>query len=237
MSADSIAQNLSAVEDRIAQACSAAGRDVSSVRLLPVSKTHPIGLIRQVATRGYPLFGENKVQELVAKSAELRPDDDFGFSVIGHLQTNKARPVAELADEFQALDSVKLARELDKRLAAVNRRLPVLLQVNSSREPQKSGILPEDLLDVAKALEPFDRLDVRGLMTVAVNGAPDEVSACFEEMLRLQESLRRDEVLGADWNELSMGMSGDLELAIRHGSTCVRVGTAIFGARSYPTAA
>lgn len=230
-----IADNITAVERRIAQACSEAGRDVSSVRLLPVSKTHPMEMVREAAACGYPMFGENKVQELASKADQLRPEDEFGFSMIGHLQTNKARLVAELADEFLALDSIKLARELDKRLAAVNRRLPVLLQVNSSREPQKFGILPEDVLELAKALEPFERLDIRGLMTVAINGSEEQVSACFDEMLRLQEALRQDEVLGVSWNELSMGMSGDLDLAIKHGSTCVRIGTAIFGARSYPT--
>ncbi|MEL4358436.1 MULTISPECIES: YggS family pyridoxal phosphate-dependent enzyme [unclassified Luteococcus] len=228
-----IAENIAAVESRIAQACSASGRDVSSVRLLPVSKTHPMPLIRQAAACGYPLFGENKVQELVAKAAQLEPADDFGFSVIGHLQTNKAKLVAELADEFQALDSLRLARELDKRLAAVNRRLPVLLQVNTSREPQKNGVLPEQVPELARALEQCPRLELRGLMTVAVNGAPDQVTACFDELVRLQDRLRSDEVLGSDWAELSMGMSQDLDLAIKHGSTCVRVGTAIFGARDY----
>lgn len=231
----SIAENITAVEARIEQACRAVGRQPGEVRLLPVSKTHPMAALREAHAAGYQLFGENKVQEVVAKAAERRAGERIGFSVIGHLQTNKAKQVAELADEFQALDSLKLAKELDKRLAPLERRLPVLIQVNSSREEQKSGVLPEQVVALARSLEPFEHLDVRGLMTVAIKGGEDQVAACFETMRRLQAELRDGQVLGSSWDELSMGMSGDMDLAIAHGSTCVRVGTAIFGARDYGT--
>lgn len=231
-----ISENLAAVEARIAEACAAAGRDSSSVRLLPVSKTHPMEAIREVAGHGYTLFGENKVQELVAKSAELAEGEQVRFSVIGHLQTNKAKQVAELASEFQCLDSVKIATALDRRMQALGRRLPVLIQVNSSGEPQKSGIAPEEVDALVAELGACDGLDVRGLMTVAVKGAEDEVTTCFERMTALQERLRQAQALGSSWDELSMGMSGDLALAIAHGSTCVRVGTDIFGARDYSQA-
>lgn len=228
-----IAQNLASVEARIAAACFAADRDPSTVSLLPVSKTHPMDALREVASHGYTLFGENKVQELVAKSAELSEDDGFGFSVIGHLQTNKAKQVAELASEFQCLDSAKVAVALDKRLQPLGKRLPVLIQVNSSGEEQKSGIAPEEVPGLVDELTACDALDVRGLMTVAIKGDEPQVAACFERMLELQRRLRDAQALGSSWDELSMGMSGDLELAIAHGSTCVRVGTAIFGARDY----
>lgn len=232
-----IAENIATVEARIDRACEAAGRARDEVRLLPVSKTHPMSAVREAQACGYGLFGENKVQEVVSKSAELQPDDAIAFSVIGHLQTNKAKLVAELASEFQALDSLKLARELDKRLVALDKRLPVLIQVNSSREPQKSGVLPEDVVELVESLAECTNLDIRGLMTVAVKGTDDEVAACFQTMRDLQAQLRATDALGSAWDELSMGMSGDLHLAIAHGSTCVRVGTAIFGARDYGTVA
>lgn len=228
-----ISQNLAVVRDRINQACAAVDRDPAGVRLMPVSKTHPMSALREAYAAGYSLLAENKVQELQAKAAELEPGEGIEFSFIGHLQTNKAKVVAELASELQTLDSVKLARELDKRLTAIDKTLPVLLQVNSSREPQKSGLAPEEVLEFTRELETFTHLDVRGLMTVAVKGDEAAVTACFEDMLRLQEQLRANSPLPSGWDELSMGMSGDLDLAIKHGSTCVRVGTAIFGARDY----
>lgn len=227
---------LQSVEQRLAAACAAAGRDRSEVRLLPVSKTHPIELVREAAAHGHRLFGENKVQELQRKCAERDEDDDFGFSMIGHLQTNKAKVVAELADEFQALDSLRIAEALDRRLQPLGRRLPVLIQVNTSGEPQKHGVAPDEVMGLARQLAACDALDVRGLMTVAIKADQQQVGACFDRLVQLQRELRDAQALGSSWSELSMGMSGDLELAIAHGSTCVRVGTAIFGARDYGTA-
>lgn len=232
----SISDNLASIQQRIIRAAHDAGRDPAQVRLLPVSKTHPMAMLREAAAAGYHQLGENKVQELLAKSAELEPDEQISFSFIGHLQTNKAKQVAELADEFQCLDSARVAKELDKRLQALGKRLSVLVQVNSSGEEQKFGVAPEQAVGLVEELAAFDALDVRGLMTVAVNGDEQQVAACFERMRELQDRLRQSQALGSDWNELSMGMSGDLELAIAHGSTCVRVGTAIFGARDYSQA-
>lgn len=235
MSSATIADNLRTVEARIARACEGAGRPRTSVRLLPVSKTHPMAAVRQVAALGYRDFGENKVQEIVAKCAERTPGERIGFAAIGHLQTNKARLVAELASEFQALDSLRVAAELDRRLQALGRTLPVFVQVNSSDEPQKFGVAPEEVAGFAAQLAAFEALEVRGLMTLAVRSEDDErVAACFARMQRLQEELRQAQVLGVAWDELSMGMSGDLELAIAHGATTVRVGQAIFGPRPAP---
>lgn len=232
-----IAQNLGAIEARIDAACEAAGRDRATVRLLPVTKTHPLERIREAAAAGYRLFGENRVQEVVAKTGEMAPDDDFGFAVIGHLQTNKARDVAELATEFHALDSVKIAAALDRRLQALGRQLDVFVQVNSSNEPQKFGIPVDEVVDFAAALAPFDTLRIRGLMTLAVFSEDrGRIAACFERMQRAQDELRQRQVLGLAWDELSMGMSGDFDLAIAHGATTVRVGQAIFGARLDPQA-
>ena len=233
MSAD-VVGNLRRVEDRIARACAEAGRDRGEVRLLPVSKTQPVEAILQVSAAGYRRFGENRVQEIQAKAARLREfgRDDIEFSVIGHLQANKARVVADLASEFQALDSAHLAHELDRRCAAAGRRLDVLVQVNTSGEASKSGIAPEDAPALASELRHCEALRVRGLMTIAINSSDSgPVLACFDRLVEVQRRLRDAAIAGLEWDELSMGMTNDLEHAISRGATCVRVGRAIFGER------
>ncbi|OIJ78513.1 pyridoxal phosphate biosynthesis protein [Cutibacterium avidum] len=193
-------------------------------------------MVEEAYEAGYRLFGENKVQDALAKS-ELMDADHPGleWAVIGGLQTNKAKYVARFATEFQALDSLKVARELDKRLQKEGRQLRVLVQVNSSVEPQKSGIAPDEAVNFAKELAAFDSLDVRGLMTVALNSSePKAVADCFDVVVGVQEKLRQEVNEVSDWSELSMGMSGDLEIAVAHGSTQVRIGTDIFGARTDP---
>lgn len=233
------------VLDGIARACHDVGRDPAQVRLLPVSKTHPIEALRavnealdeQTGHRAARLFGENHVQEIVAKTAQKQADDDFGFALIGHLQSNKVNAVAELIDEFQALDSLKLARRLDRRLDSAGRSLRVLVEVNTSGEPAKHGVDPEQAYDFCASLAPFRSLEVAGLMTVAVNSSDQaRVAACFDRLVVLAGRLRDDAVLDSQWSELSMGMSGDYPLAIAHGSTTVRVGTALFGPRDYDLA-
>lgn len=199
--------------------------------MLPVSKHHSAASIREAHAAGYRLFGENKIQEMVAKHAELA-EEGIGFAMIGHVQTNKAKAVAEFAEEVHSLDSLRLAEALQRRLDAIGRRLPVLIQVNTSGEEAKSGIAPADAVAFARELARFDALDPRGLMTMAVN-SPDagEVTACFDRLVDARARIR--DALGAGWNELSMGMSGDYRLAIAHGATTVRPGTAVFGPREY----
>lgn len=217
------------VERRIAAAAERAGRDRTGIRLLPVSKTKPASDVLEVRALGYRRFGENRVQEALAKWEQLR-DTDIEWAVIGPLQTNKARAVARFAAEFQALSSVAQASELDRRLQAEGRRLEVLVQVNSSAEPQKSGLEPSDVLAFTRGLRGYTALDVRGLMTLAVLSEDAErVRDCFRVMRQVQRELQDAD--GGGWDELSMGMSGDFELAIEHGATCVRIGQAIFGAR------
>lgn len=232
----SVAENLSAIEARIAEACRQADRSPDDVRLLPVSKTKPPSDVLEVAAGGYRLFGENKVQEAYEKWEVLRDEHpEIEWAIIGHLQTNKAKSVAKFASEFQALSSVKLAAELDKRLQAEGRQLDVLVQINSSGEPQKFGIDPADAVELARELPAFDALRVRGLMTLAVfSDDHAAVGACFQRMVEVQERLRNEAGDVSDWAELSMGMSGDFELAIAHGATTVRVGQAIFGDRLNP---
>ncbi|NNG21210.1 YggS family pyridoxal phosphate-dependent enzyme [Naumannella sp. ID2617S] len=230
----SIASNLAAIHERIERACEGAGRDPGEVRLLPVSKTKPPEALLEAYAAGERIFGENKVQEAQAKAEELA-DTDIRWAVIGHLQTNKAKNLARFAHEFHALDSLKVATELEKRLQAEGRGLDVFIQVNSSAEPQKFGLAPEDVAAFAAELGSFDALNVRGLMTLAVFSThPDEVRPCFERMQQLQRRLRDDDRAAGSYDELSMGMSGDFELAIAYGATTVRVGQAIFGARLDP---
>ncbi len=230
-----IAANLAAVQARIAAACQRAGREPDSVELLPVSKTRPASDVLAAHAAGYRRFGENKAQEAEAKASELAQVADLDWVMIGHLQTNKAKLVARFASEFQALDSLPLAAELDRRLQAEGRQLDVLIQVNSSAEDSKFGLPPDAVPAFAAALTSFDALRVRGLMTLALpSPIDDEVRACFVRMQQVQARLREQGVAGQSYDELSMGMSGDFELAIQHGATVVRVGTAIFGQRSYP---
>lgn len=222
-----------AVRERVDAACRSAGREPGEVRLLPVSKTHGIELIRELHDAGEGSFAENKVQEAQGKAAELAALG-IDWVLIGHLQTNKAKDVAGFAAEFQALDSLKLAKELDKRLDAADRTLDVMVQLNSSEEEQKFGIDPEQLADFAIELTAFERLNPVGLMTLAINSEDEaEVAECFARVRRAQQSLRDDDRIEAGFDDLSMGMSNDFELAIAHGATTVRVGSAIFGARDY----
>lgn len=232
---DQIAANVRAVRARIDAACIASGRDTNSVQLLPVSKTRSAGEVLAAHAAGCTRFGENKAQEARTKAAELAGVPGLKWVMIGHLQSNKAKLVAEFASEFQALDSVPLAAELDRRLEAAGRRLKVLIQVNSSGEDSKFGLPPDEVLAFAKALVPFDQLRVSGLMTLALPSSDARlVAACFQRMRHVQRLLRDADLSGQRYDELSMGMSGDFELAIAHGATQVRIGTAIFGPRSYP---
>lgn len=203
---------------------------------MPVSKTHPPSVILAAAqASGIRLFGENKVQEMVAKQAELPPDSGVSWALIGHLQTNKTKLAVEVASEFHALDRLKLAATLDRHLSAAGRSLDVFVQVNSSGEDSKFGLPPDDVLAFCAELAAFDTLRVRGLMTLAVFSEDHEqVAACFERMRTLQHHLQDAGALGNDWHELSMGMTGDFELAIEYGATTVRVGQAIFGTRLRP---
>jgi pyridoxal phosphate enzyme (YggS family) len=230
---DEFAQNLAAVQQRIDAALARAGR-TDSVRLLPVSKTVPSERLRFAIEAGCPRLGENKVQEAQRKSGELA-DTGVEWAVIGNLQTNKAKFVAQFATEFQALDRIKVAEALDRRLQAEGRGLDVFVQVNTSGEESKFGCDPSEAEALIKQLPQFSSLRVKGLMTLAVFSKDTElVRACFRRLVSLRDQLREVAPDGVSVEELSMGMSGDFEAAIEEGSTVVRVGQAIFGARPTP---
>ncbi|GAB3266729.1 YggS family pyridoxal phosphate enzyme [Arthrobacter pigmenti] len=235
--AESVAEfehNIAAVQSRITAAAERAGRDAADIRLLPVSKTVPEDRIRLAVQAGCRTLGENKVQEAKRKHGNLS-DLDVSWSVIGHLQTNKAKDVAAFASEFQALDSLRAAEALDRRLQMVGRELDVFVQVNTSGEESKFGLPPDELPGFLARLPRYTALKVRGLMTLAIfTSDTSRVRGCFRLLRDLRDGARAEspELIGP--GELSMGMSGDYETAIEEGATVVRVGQAIFGARAVP---
>lgn len=234
-SVEDFRHNLAAVHARIAAACGRVGRDPAEVRLLPVSKTKPEASIRLAHAAGCRLLGENKPQEAYRKWEATQDLHDLQWSVVGHLQTNKAKLVARFASEFQALDSLRVAEALERRLQAEGRALDVFVQVNTSGEASKYGLHPDDVPAFLRALPGFSALRVRGLMTLALFSAEAErVRQCFVLLRKLRDQLRQDAPAGIALDALSMGMSGDFEIAIEEGATVVRVGQAIFGARALP---
>jgi PLP dependent protein len=228
-----VAENLARVRARVDEACRRVGREPAEVRLMPVTKTHGPELIKEAYAAGARVFGENRVQEAVEKADQLGGFADLQWAIIGHLQSNKVKQVVDFASEFHALDSVKIAEALDRRLQEQGRILDVFVQVNSSDEPQKFGLPPNEVEPFARKLRPFTALRVRGLMTLAVfSDDQDALAACFARMRMLQQRLREQDLAPGSYQELSMGMSNDFELAIAYGATTVRVGQAIFGPRS-----
>jgi PLP dependent protein len=230
-----VAENLARVRARVDEACRRAGREPGEVRLMPVTKTHGSALIKEAYAAGARIFGENRVQEAAEKAEQLAGFADLQWAIIGHLQSNKVKQVAEFASEFHALDSVKIAEALDRRLQQQGRSLDVFVQVNSSDEPQKFGLPPDEVEPFAANLKTYTALRVRGLMTLAVFSDDQQaLAACFGRMQLIQQRLREQDLAPGRYDELSMGMSNDFELAIAYGATTVRVGEAIFGPRLSP---
>lgn len=227
--------HLRAVYARIDAACQRAGRDPATVRLLPVTKTVPEARLRNAYAAGMRTMGENKVQEAHRKWQAMADLPGLEWAIIGHLQTNKVKYVAEFAAEFQALDNLRVAAALDRRLQALGRSLDVLVQVNTSHEDSKFGLAPDAVESFVNQLPAFSALRVRGLMTLALfSPDPAQVRPCFVCLRELRDRLRQTAPDGIGMDALSMGMSGDFEMAIEEGATIVRVGQAIFGARKTP---
>ncbi|MBZ1349830.1 YggS family pyridoxal phosphate-dependent enzyme [Alcaligenaceae bacterium LF4-65] len=227
-----MAERVAQIRNRIDQACARAGRYPREVTLLPVSKTFDVAAIREAIALGFTRFGENRTQE-IAQKAPLLGDCDVQWVVIGQLQTNKAKEVAKFAHELQSLDRLELAEALDRRLQQEGRAIDVLVQVKTSPEETKSGLEPSELFTFLRQLANYQTLRVQGLMTMAVLSEDTQaVRACFAQLKQLQARAREEAIAGVSLERLSMGMSGDFEIAIEEGSTEVRVGSAIFGSRS-----
>ena len=229
-----IATRIAELSTRIEACVAAAGRPAGCVKLLPVSKTFDVDAIREAMAAGLTRFGENKAQEIRDKSQVLA-GSDVRWVMIGHLQTNKAKDIARHAHEIQSLDRPELAEALERRLQAEGRRLDALVQVKTSTEPSKYGLAPEALEDfLAYLSREAPSLRVQGLMTMAVHDPdPAAVRACFRRLRQLRDAMQQKAIPGISLERLSMGMSGDYELAIAEGSTELRIGSAIFGVRSY----
>ncbi|MEI6836659.1 MAG: YggS family pyridoxal phosphate-dependent enzyme [Alcaligenaceae bacterium] len=229
--ADTMALRIGRIRARIALTCARVGRDPASVTLLPVSKTFDDAAIREAVALGFERFGENRMQE-ISQKAPLLQDCGIKWVVIGHLQTNKVKEVARYASELQSLDRIDLAEALERRLQLEGRAIDVLVQVKTSTEETKSGLEPTELIPFLKQMPQYPSLRVKGLMTMAVlSPDPVAVRSCFSQLRQLRDQAREADIAGVSLDRLSMGMSGDFELAIEEGSTEVRVGSAIFGSR------
>ena len=227
-----IADNLKIVRERIRNAAVKAGRDPESVRLVAVSKTRPAGQVDEAARCGQLLFGENYVQEFAAKAAEVTEPVEWHF--IGHLQSNKVKYVAGLVSLVHSVDRLSLAEEIDRQWGRLGQACDVLIQVNIACEASKCGTTSEGLLELVAAVARLPHLRVRGVMTMPpFFDDPEGARPYFRELKRLAGVLAAEGIAGVAMTELSMGMSGDFEVAIEEGATLVRVGTAIFGERQY----
>ena len=230
----SISENLAVVRERIAAAARRAGRSPSEIALMAVSKTQPAELIREAYAAGQRLFGENRVQEFSGKSPLFQDLKDADWHLIGHLQTNKAAKAAELFHAIDSVDTLKLAEKLDVAARNAGKKLHVLIEVNVGGEAAKSGVAldSDELEDLLAAAPRLEALTLRGLMTVPpFTDDPEGARPYFRKLRELRDMVASRKLPSVAMDQLSMGMSHDFEVAIAEGSTCVRVGTAIFGER------
>ena len=229
-----IADNIARLKEEIAAACRRAGRDEREVAMMAVSKMHSVEAILEAYAAGQRLFGENRVQEFQDKSARLGGLEGVAFHLIGPLQSNKTNKAAELFDAIDAVDSLKIAQRLETTAKALRKRLPVLIEVKLSHEESKHGIGPGELMALLDAMRELEAVEAVGLMTVPPWSEDAEVARpYFRELRRLRDDAVK---VHPKVTQLSMGMTNDFVVGIEEGSTCVRVGTAIFGKRVYPAA-
>jgi len=222
------AENLHSIQQRIAAACARSGRSANDVRLLAVSKTHPPETIRLAVECGQIHFGENKIQEAKAKIPLCPGKARWQF--IGHLQSNKVRDAVELFELIQGVDSLGIAQEISKRAVAASKPMPILLEVNVAGEGSKFGYKPEQLLAELNELNALPKIEIHGLMAIPPYTPVAEKARPYFTKLR-ELKVECEQILGAPLPHLSMGMSGDFEVAIEEGATLVRIGTALFGER------
>lgn len=232
-----IKENIEHVSEHIRKAAMRAGRDPESVRIVVVTKGHPPESLKDAVAAGASMIGENYVEEAMEKMAFLSAQDEVEWHMIGHIQSRKARQVAENFDFIHSLDSYKLAARLDRFSGELDQRLPVLLECNVSGEGSKYGFSAwnmeqwKAIAEVAGQVAALPNLEVRGLMTMPPYfDDPEKARPYFQRLVQLRDYLR-DELPQVEWDELSMGMSGDYEIAVEEGATLVRIGTAIMGTR------
>jgi pyridoxal phosphate enzyme (YggS family) len=223
------------VRERIAAAARRAGRNPEEITLMGVSKTFPVERIREAYAAGLRMFGENRVQEFADKAGSLHDLADAEWHLIGHLQSNKAAKATELFGAVDSVDSVRLAEKLNGAAEKAGKTLPILIEINVGGEDAKSGVAPasEELEQVLMAASRWGNLRIRGLMTVPpYSENPEDARPFFRHLREVRDEISSRNLLAIRMDVLSMGMSHDFEAAIEEGSTCVRVGTAIFGERT-----
>lgn len=224
-------ENIARIEDRIRAACQRSGRRREEVRLVAVSKTHPPELIRAAFEAGLRDFGESRVQEAKSKISQLA-GLPITWHLIGHLQSNKARPAREMFNWIQSVDSLRLAEKLSQAAAPGSARLPVLMEVNLGAEASKEGIGAAEAPGLAEQISRLESIELRGWMAIPPYFEnPEDVRPYFQQLRKLAGEIARRNLPNASLHELSMGMSHDFEVAIEEGATMVRIGTAIFGSR------
>ena len=232
-----IADTLSSIRDRIARAAARAGRNSDEIALMAVTKTFPAESIIEAYEAGQRLFGENRVQEFAEKFGALANFKGAEFHMIGHLQSNKTGKAADIFDAIDSVDSSKLAARLNTSAEELGKTINVLMEINVGGEEAKSGIAPDspELEDILTGAPSWPHLRIRGLMTVPpYTEDPEGARPYFQQLRELRERLAARNLPDVSLDQLSMGMSHDFEVAIAEGSTCVRIGTAIFGTRPKP---
>ncbi|OQY98507.1 MAG: YggS family pyridoxal phosphate enzyme [Candidatus Brocadia sp. UTAMX2] len=232
----SIKENLEQVRQNIANTARKAGKRPEDITLVMATKTVEPERIRQAIRAGGNIIGENKVQEAL-KKYEVLKDEDAEWHFIGHLQTNKVKDVLKFADMIHSVDRLSLVEKLDQRLQQEGRSLDILIQVNTSHEESKYGVAPEDAVSLVKQTAKYDTLRVLGLMTIGLFTKDEiKIRQCFKVLKGIHDTLINEAINRVQMKYLSMGMSGDYQIAIEEGANMVRIGTAIFGARNTPDA-
>ena len=235
---------LEAINRRIAAACGRAGRQVSEITLVAASKTVPAPRIREAIEAGVRVIGENRVQEAATKISELgaiaaehgaiAADYKVQWHLIGRLQSNKARRAVELFDVVQSVESLKLAERLDHIAGELGKRLPIFIEVNLGGEASKAGAVPDEVLSLCEQISKLSNLELKGLMAVPpFFDNPEDARPFFQRLRRMRDRAAEAGSAGEQFNDLSMGMSNDFEVAIEEGATLVRIGTELFGARDH----
>ncbi len=225
-----ISDNLQEVRARIEAACLRSGRDAGEVTLIAVSKTKPLAALKEAYDAGARDFGENKVQEILEKAPDM--PEDARFHMIGHLQRNKVKQVLPYAVLIHSVDSIRLAEQIQQDAARENRTVDILLEVNVAKEESKFGFFPEEVMEAVDTIRAFPNLHICGFMTIApFVEDPEENRPVFKKLYQLSVDIKKKNIDNVTMSVLSMGMTGDYEVAVEEGATMIRVGTGIFGAR------
>ena len=227
-----ITENLEQVRKNIDEACRMAGRDPKEVTLIAVSKTKPVSMLKEAYDAGARCFGENKVQEIMDKHPQL--PEDIQWHMIGHLQRNKVKYIVDKVSMIHSVDSLRLAQTIEQEAAKHNVCVPVLLEVNVAQEESKFGLKMDEVLPLIETIADFPHIKVQGLMTIApyVENAEDNRDF-FRQLKKLSVDIAAKNINNVNMSVLSMGMTGDYQVAVQEGATMVRVGTGIFGERNY----